>query len=79
MSISGPLLPSKADVSTDVPVGRRCAKTGHEQMQQTLCANARLLDHLVGEHEQRGRKFPAQRLGSLQVDGQYKLCRKQDG
>jgi hypothetical protein len=42
-SISGPVLPSKADVRADVPVGRVRAKTGHYRK----CGTP-LIDHFVG-------------------------------
>jgi hypothetical protein len=38
------------------------AKTGREHMQQTMCANARLPDHLVGAGEQRRRHGEAERF-----------------
>jgi hypothetical protein len=51
----------------------RRAKTGREQMQQTMCANARLLDHLVGEGMHLERNFKAKRLCGLQVEHEIEL------
>jgi hypothetical protein len=49
----------------------KSAKTGREQMQQTRCAKARLLDHLGGGGLQRQRYSEAERLGSLEIDDQF--------
>src|SRR5262249_31324000 len=50
--------------SSPRPPCRRCAKTDHNALQQ----KSRLLDHLVGGREHRGRNFEPKRVGSLEVD-----------
>src|ERR1700730_9220714 len=56
----------------------RRAKTGREQMQQTMCANATLLDDLVGEGMHLERNFKAKRLCGLQVEHEIELGRLQN-
>jgi hypothetical protein len=46
-----------------------------EQVQQTMCANARLLEHLVGAAEQGWRHVEAKRPNGLQVDHEFELDR----
>ena len=70
--ISSGLSP-RADIGAGIPIRSRWAITGREQMQQTMCANAPLFDHLVGAGEQGRRDFKAERLGGLEVDHQLVL------
>jgi hypothetical protein len=47
-------------------------------MQQTMCANARLLDDLVGEGMHLERNFKAKGLCGLQVEHEIELGRLQN-
>jgi hypothetical protein len=58
-------LSPKSGVIADMLASTLSAITGREQMQQTTRADERLLDHLVGEREQFGGKFNAERLSGL--------------
>ena len=53
----------------------RCAISGREQMQHMTRANARLLDHVVGELLQLERHVKTERLGGLEIDDQLVLRR----
>jgi hypothetical protein len=64
--------------TADIGGRLKSAKTGREHMQQTTCANARLLDHLVSEAEQRWRHFETNRLCGPEVDDQLELGRLLD-
>jgi hypothetical protein len=41
-------------------------------------ANCSLFDYLIGEREQRRGNLEAERLGGLEVDNEFELCRLQD-
>jgi hypothetical protein len=49
----------------------------HTAEAASVCpARRRLLDHLIRPYQQKGRNGKAERPGSLDVDEQFKLCRK---
>jgi hypothetical protein len=55
------------------------ARSCREQMQPQVCAKAQiLLDHLVGAGEQQRWNHQANRLGSLEIDGQIERRRLRD-
>src|SRR6516165_1492430 len=56
----------------------RCAMNGREQMQQTVCAVARLFDDLIGGHEQFVWQGEAEHTSSLGIDDQLELGRLHD-
>ena len=69
---------SLCGLKSDISRGPRSARNGREHMQQTMCANARLLDHRVAEREQRRRHVAGERLGGCEIDDNAKFGRLRD-
>jgi hypothetical protein len=62
-------LPPDSDRTVHRDELTRCVTRRHVQ-----CSNIMLLDDLIGAREQRRGNFEAERLGSLEIDGQVDLC-----
>lgn len=71
----------KADMPRNTAKSTRLTRNRHLALHTAEAASVwparrRLLDHLIRPCQQKGRNGKAERLGSLDIDEQFKPCRK---
>ena len=68
-----PLCPRERTCSVRPGMSEKCLP------QTDSCIAAKLIDHLIGQREQRGRHGEAERIRGLAINDEFELCRQLDG